>query len=292
MSDLPQHDVLAALAGSRDRLTRFMMCYRFAIQVVETKISILQQEFQQAHRYNPIEHVTSRLKRPEAVIAKARRRGIAPDEEAIRAGILDIAGVRVVCSFGGDVYRMQQTLCAQADVEVLELKDYVARPKPSGYRSLHAIISVPVYLSDETVRVPVEVQFRTISQDFWASLEHKIFYKYEHEIPVTSWPSSRRRRPAPTCSTSRWNASPWRSRRCAARPTSPVRSVRRRPGRSWTCWRCGGPSTRTGQAETGTAARTSPLAREPAGWSWERGRTVFCLVSRSVGGPCLSEVWR
>ncbi|NPC96681.1 GTP pyrophosphokinase family protein [Nocardioides sp. zg-DK7169] len=160
-----------------------MATYEFAIQEIETKVSILRGEFRLLHRYNPIEHVVSRLKTPESVIAKARRLGLGPDLDELRAAIRDIAGVRVVCSFTSDVYRVQEMLCGQSDIRLLELKDYVAAPKPSGYRALHAIVEVPVFLSGETVPVPVEVQFRTIAQDFWASLEHKIFYKYDKAVP-------------------------------------------------------------------------------------------------------------
>lgn len=183
MTELETEDVVIALAVGRDRLSRFLMSYKFAIQEIETKLSILRQEFQQVHRYNPIEHVSSRLKDPQQMIAKARRRGCGPDEESIRENIFDIAGVRVVCSFISDAYRLQQMLCAQDDVELLTLKDYIKNPKPSGYRSLHAIVTVPVFLSDRRIVVPVEIQFRTIAQDFWASLEHKIFYKYDKHVP-------------------------------------------------------------------------------------------------------------
>ncbi len=175
--------LLAAFTAGRDRLSRFMMSYQFAIQGVETKLSILRQEFEAVHRYNPIEHVSSRLKKPEDAVAKARRRGYPLDEASIAAAVRDIAGVRVVCTFIGDVFRIQQMLCAQDDVTLLELKDYVTHPKPSGYRSLHAIVTIPVYLTDRVESVPVEIQFRTIAQDFWASLEHKIFYKYGKQVP-------------------------------------------------------------------------------------------------------------
>lgn len=177
-------DVFAHLVEARETVQRFMMCYQFAVQEIETKVSILQREFQLVHRYNPIEHVTSRVKTPESILRKARRRECPPTMEAIRDTILDIAGVRVVCSFGHDVHRVQQLLCAQDDIELVALKDYIGSPKPSGYRSLHAIVRVPVFLSDETLSVPVEMQFRTIAQDFWASLEHKIFYKYDHTVPT------------------------------------------------------------------------------------------------------------
>ncbi|WP_241238429.1 GTP pyrophosphokinase [Nocardioides pantholopis] len=177
-------EVLTGLNEARGELTRFMATYEFAIKEIETKVSILQGEFRLLHRYNPIEHIVSRLKSPESVVAKARKLGCGPGLDELRTGIRDIAGVRVVCSFTSDVYRVQEMLCRQADVRLIELKDYIADPKPSGYRSLHAIVEVPVFLSEETVPVPVELQFRTIAQDFWASLEHKIFYKYDRSVPA------------------------------------------------------------------------------------------------------------
>ena len=167
----------------RDEFTRFMLCYQFGIDEVTTKIKILQQEFTHIHSYNPIEHVSSRLKTPEGVLAKAQRRGVSPDLESVRAEITDIAGVRVTCAFVSDVYRVFDLLTGQEDVRLMITKDYIAGPKPNGYRSLHAIVEVPVFLSDQTVLVPVEVQFRTIAMDFWASLEHKIYYKYDRQVP-------------------------------------------------------------------------------------------------------------
>ncbi|ABL81697.1 RelA/SpoT domain protein [Nocardioides sp. JS614] len=160
-----------------------MATYQFAIMEIETKVSILQDEFRLLHQYNPIEHIISRLKSPESVVAKARKQGCGPSLAELRDGVRDIAGVRVVCSFTSDVYRVQQVLCSQADIRLVELEDYISDPKPSGYRSLHAIVEIPVFLSGETVLVPVEMQFRTIAQDFWASLEHKIFYKYDRSVP-------------------------------------------------------------------------------------------------------------
>lgn len=183
MAEVDARDVLERFARVRTDAARFLMAYRFAIQEVETKISILRQELQHIQRYSPIEHVTSRLKTPESIIAKVRRRGLVPDLDVLRAEVHDIAGVRVVCSFEADVFMVQRMLCSQADLTLLELKDYISRPKASGYRSLHAIVAVPVFLSEETIQVPVELQFRTIAQDFWASLEHKIYYKYEREVP-------------------------------------------------------------------------------------------------------------
>ena len=139
---------------------------------VETKISILRDEFTHDHAYNPIEHVKSRLKSPDSIVEKIARKGIDdPDFDRIRAEITDIAGVRVTCSFVADVYRLFDLLTAQDDVTVRTVKDYIANPKPNGYKSLHAIIEVPVFLSTGALSVPVEVQFRTIAMDFWASLE-------------------------------------------------------------------------------------------------------------------------
>ncbi|HPZ50203.1 MAG TPA: GTP pyrophosphokinase family protein [Propionibacteriaceae bacterium] len=182
LPELPE--MITTLSSIRDQLSRFMLGYQFGIQEMETKVKILQQEFQLLHRYNPIEHVASRLKTAQSVLRKANRKGCAPGSDNIRREIKDIAGLRVVCRFTSDVYRVQEMLCQQSDVTLVRLKDYIAEPKTSGYRSLHAIVEIPVFLSNEVIQVPVEMQFRTIAQDFWASLEHKIFYKYDQSIPT------------------------------------------------------------------------------------------------------------
>jgi len=167
----------------RDDLQRFLLEYRFGLHEVETKISILREEFSHMHDYNPIEHVTSRVKSPDSLVAKVVRKGVEADFDSIRAQITDIAGVRITCSFRADAYRLFDLLTAQPDITVMAVKDYIAEPKPNGYKSLHAIVSVPVYLSTGPVQVPVEIQFRTIAMDFWASLEHKIYYKYDRQVP-------------------------------------------------------------------------------------------------------------
>ena len=172
------------LARLRIDFTRFMLEYKFGIAEVTTKIEILQEEFAQLHSYNPIEHVASRLKTPESIVAKVVRRGVDPSFDSIREQITDIAGIRVVCSFTSDVYRLSEMLSRQSDLTLLTLKDYIAHPKPNGYRSLHALVQVPVFLSAGSVPVTVEVQIRTIAMDFWASLEHKIFYKYAGGAPA------------------------------------------------------------------------------------------------------------
>ena len=177
-------DDLAQAKELRDEFQRFLREYEFGMREVETKISILRDEFTHDHDYNPIEHVSSRMKSPDSIVEKLARKGIEPDFERIRAEITDIAGIRVTCSFVTDVYRLFDLLTEQDDVSVRIVKDYIAEPKPNGYRSLHAIVEVPVYLSTGTIRVPVEVQFRTIAMDFWASLEHKIHYKFQGQVPT------------------------------------------------------------------------------------------------------------
>ncbi|GAB2886689.1 hypothetical protein GCM10027026_43260 [Myroides odoratimimus subsp. xuanwuensis] len=167
----------------RGEFTRFMMEYKFGMEEVATKISILQEEFTHLHDYNPIEHVQSRLKSPQSLLAKMRRRGVTPSPEEIRSAITDIAGIRVTCSFTSDVYQVFDMLGSQSDLRIVQVEDYIIEPKPNGYRSLHVLVEVPVHLSDRVVPVVVEVQFRTVAMDFWASLEHKIYYKYRTEVP-------------------------------------------------------------------------------------------------------------
>lgn len=175
---------MADLHALRVDFTRFMMQYKFGIDEVMTKVSILREEFTQLHAYNPIEHVGSRLKSPESIVQKVQRKGIEPSFAAIREGITDIAGVRITCSFVSDTYRVFDMLTSQSDLRVVSVKDYIAEPKPNGYKSLHVVVEVPVFLSAGPVHVLVELQIRTIAMDFWASLEHKIFYKYRKEVPA------------------------------------------------------------------------------------------------------------
>ena len=185
MTTLPVDDAAIAEAKQlRDAFQRFLREYEFGMREVETKISILRDEFTHMHAYNPIEHVKSRVKTPDSIVEKIARKGIEPDFEVIRREITDIAGVRVTCSFVSDVYRLFDLLTQQDDVTVRTVKDYIATPKLNGYRSLHAIIDVPVFLSTGPVAIPVEVQFRTIAMDFWASLEHKIHYKFAGRVPA------------------------------------------------------------------------------------------------------------
>ena len=185
MSTVPVDEAAIAEAKQlRDQFQRFLREYEFGMREVETKISILRDEFTHMHAYNPIEHVSSRLKSPDGIVEKVARKGIDPDFDVIRREITDIAGVRVTCSFVTDVYRLFELFTRLDDITVLMVKDYIAEPKPNGYRSLHAIVEVPVFLSTGAIPVPVEVQFRTIAMDFWASLEHKIHYKFDGRVPA------------------------------------------------------------------------------------------------------------
>ncbi|WNR44880.1 GTP pyrophosphokinase [Paenibacillus roseipurpureus] len=162
----------------KHEITRFMMTYKFALDEMETRIDILVQEFEMLHEYNPIEHTKSRLKSPESIFRKLSRKGGDLSFEGIKGSVKDIAGMRITCSFVSDIYVIAQMLRSQTDLNILSEKDYIKNPKPNGYQSLHLLLEVPVHMSDRQERVCMEVQIRTIAMDFWASLEHKIFYKF------------------------------------------------------------------------------------------------------------------
>ena len=190
----PLRELASVLAGGLEpgevlrevqtQLATFMMEYKFALDEVETKINILREEFELVHDYSPIEHVKSRLKTLESLAEKVARTGCPSDLDVIRERICDVAGIRVTCAFVEDTYRFAEMLTRQGDVTLMARKDYIAQPKANGYQSLHLVVSVPVFLSDRTVEVPVEVQIRTIAMDFWASVEHQIYYKYSGEVPA------------------------------------------------------------------------------------------------------------
>ncbi|MBP2239647.1 putative GTP pyrophosphokinase [Cytobacillus eiseniae] len=164
-------------------LIRFMMSYKFALDEMNTKIDILKQEFQYIHDYNPIEHVKSRLKSPESILRKIERKGYELSLPSIRENIRDIAAIRITCSFISDIYEISQMLQNQKDITVIDCKDYIKNPKANGYQSLHLILQIPIFMSDRVDYINVEIQIRTIAMDFWASLEHKIYYKYNSEVP-------------------------------------------------------------------------------------------------------------
>ena len=147
VDDTPISISPSQLRALSDQMQRFLLEYRFGMQEVETKVGILRDEFQHMHDYNPIEHVSSRVKSPDSIVGKVARKGSTPTSTTIRERITDIAGVRVTCSFVTDVYRLFDLLTAQDDVTVRRVKDYIAQPKPNGYQSLHAVVEVPVFLS-------------------------------------------------------------------------------------------------------------------------------------------------
>lgn len=156
-----------------------MSYYRCALMEVETKFRVLNEELSLEGEANPIDAIESRLKSPESIIEKVDRKGIDFSVEAIEEHIDDIAGIRVICAFESDVYLIAEALLRQTDVQLIERIDYIANPKPSGYRSLHLVIAIPIFLYDEKKIMKVEVQLRTMAMDMWASLEHKLAYKKE-----------------------------------------------------------------------------------------------------------------
>ena len=169
--------------GEVDSWNEAMLDYNSALKQIETKLSILNDEFQHIHRYNPIEHIKARIKTPESIVKKLKRYGLEFTLDNMEQAVNDIAGVRITCSFTSDIFRLADMIRDQKDIKVISTKDYITSPKPSGYRSYHMIISVPVYFSDRIKDVKVEIQIRTVAMDFWASLEHKINYKFEGNAP-------------------------------------------------------------------------------------------------------------
>ena len=157
--------------------TRLMTYYKCAIMEIETKFKVLNEQFSLRYDENPIEAIKSRLKSPDSIMKKLKKKELPFTTEAIEENIFDIAGIRIICSFEQDIYKMAKLLLQQDDVTLVEQKDYIKNPKESGYRSLHLIVEIPIFLEDEKRTMKVEVQLRTIAMDFWASLEHKMRYK-------------------------------------------------------------------------------------------------------------------
>lgn len=175
------NDMLDKLKETTQPLENLVTYYQCAIMEVETKFKVLDQQFSMQYDRNPIESIKSRIKSPESLMRKVRDRKIPLDTDSIEANIHDIAGVRVVCSFPSDIYMLADCFLKQDDITLIKMKDYIKEPKASGYRSLHLIVSVPIFLQNEKRSMQVEVQLRTIAMDLWASLEHKI--RYKKEIP-------------------------------------------------------------------------------------------------------------
>ncbi len=164
---------LRALANFR----KLMMMYRCASMEIETKLNVLNAEFSLNHNRNPFESIKSRIKTPESIAEKLQRKKLPISIQSIEQNLFDVAGIRVICSFPEDIYIVRDLLLNQDDLTLVDEKDYIRAPKPNGYRSLHLIVEVPIFLAEEKRPMKVEVQLRTIAMDFWASLEHKLKYK-------------------------------------------------------------------------------------------------------------------
>ena len=171
---------------SLERLLQFedlMLKYRSAIREVTTKLEVLNDELTLSREHNPIASIHSRVKRPYSIAEKLRRNNQPVTVESIQEHLNDVAGIRVICSFINDIYDIAEMLLAQDDIRLITRKDYIKNPKPGGYRSLHLIVEIPVFFSTGKEPIRVEVQIRTVAMDFWASLEHKIAYKFEGDAP-------------------------------------------------------------------------------------------------------------
>ena len=166
-----------------DQWKSVMFLYDSALKEINTKIEILNNEFVHIYNYNPIEHIKSRLKTPDSIVKKLKRYGFEVTIDNMVEKLSDIAGIRIICSFTSDIYQIAEMITKQSDVTVLYVKDYIKNPKPNGYKSYHMVVTIPVYLIDGVRNVKVEIQIRTIAMDFWASLEHKIAYKFEGNAP-------------------------------------------------------------------------------------------------------------
>ena len=166
-----------------DSWKEVILIYNSALKEIGTKLEILNDEFQHVHRYNPIEHIKSRIKTSESIVKKLKKHGYESTIENMVKYVNDIAGIRVICSFTSDIYRIAEMISNQSDIKVLSIKDYIKNPKPSGYKSYHMLVTTPVFLSDSIIDTKVEIQIRTVAQDFWATLEHKMHYKFEGDGP-------------------------------------------------------------------------------------------------------------
>ena len=168
-----------------DSWERVSFLYNAAAKEIMTKLEILNDEFVNIHKYNPIEHIKYRIKTPESIVKKLERYGYEATIPNMVEYVNDIAGIRLVCSFTSDIYKLAEMIGQQKDLTVISVKDYFRNPKDNGYRSYHMIVSVPIFMSDGVADTKVEIQIRTIAMDFWASLEHKIYYKFRGNAPET-----------------------------------------------------------------------------------------------------------
>ncbi len=180
---LSQHDIDELIETTRP-FAELMMRYRCAIKEVQTKFEVLDEEFSIRYNRNPVEAIKTRLKSPRSIFGKMQKNDLPITVKNIRDHLSDIAGIRIICSYPEDIYTLCDMFLRQDDVKLIRKKDYIANPKENGYRSLHLIVEVPIFLTDAKEYVRAEVQFRTIAMDFWASLEHKL--KYKKDIPYAA----------------------------------------------------------------------------------------------------------
>lgn len=177
--DYVNSEKTAKWLSREEEFIKLMTCYRCAIMEIETKLNVLNAEYSLEYDRNPFEQIESRLKKPISIVKKMKQKGIPLNIYNMENEIFDIAGIRVVCSFKEDIYKLAELLVQQDDIMLVKRKDYIRSPKPNGYRSLHLILDIPIFLSEGKKHMKVEVQFRTIAMDFWASLDHKLKYKKE-----------------------------------------------------------------------------------------------------------------
>lgn len=182
-SEVTLPEMYGELQNTSEEWVRMQLIYDAALREINTKLETLNNEFKIKHQYNPIEHMTSRIKSPSSIAKKLKHNNREITVENIVRYINDVAGIRVICSFTSDIYRIAKLISQQSDVTVLKVKDYIKNPKPNGYKSYHMIVSVPIFLAENMVNTKVEIQIRTIAMDFWASLEHKMYYKFEGNAP-------------------------------------------------------------------------------------------------------------
>lgn len=169
----------------RKSFIEMQLLYKSAIKEIRTKLEILDDEFKFKYKRNPIHSIKSRIKSPDSILYKLNRKGLDLSIEAAKSNITDIAGIRVICSYIDDIYLITKLIKLQDDIVIIRERDYIKNPKPNGYRSYHIVLKIPVFFSDKTELVPIEVQIRTIAMDFWASLEHQLHYKSEETIPAS-----------------------------------------------------------------------------------------------------------
>ena len=174
-------DQLDVFFKNAKKFSDMLMMYQCAIREIRTKFEILNDDLSYRNNRNPIEMIKSRVKKPQSILEKLKRKNLELSVSSVMENLHDIAGIRVICSFVDDIYKVAEMFTRQDDVTVLEVKDYIKNPKPNGYRSYHMIVEIPVFFADRKQAVKVEVQFRTIAMDFWASLEHGM--KYKKDMP-------------------------------------------------------------------------------------------------------------